>query len=68
MNYAKYVPYEKLSKKAQKARNAQRRGSWNGINPVTRVPVNSRAYQRAKVSRSWKEEFSRSGSSFLPKF
>lgn len=45
----KFIPYEKLSKKEQRARNALRRGSWGGINPVTRKPANSRAYNRAKA-------------------
>ena len=31
---------EKLSKKQQKAINAKKRGSWYGVNPVTRKPEN----------------------------
>ena len=31
----KFIPYEKLSKKEQRKRDAQRRGSWLGISPVT---------------------------------
>lgn len=49
----KYVPYEKLSKKQQKAINAQKRGSWGGINPVTRKPEHSKAYNRQKAKK-WK--------------
>ena len=32
----KFIPFEKLSKKEQRRRNAQRRGSWQGVSPVTR--------------------------------
>ena len=51
----KYVPYEKLSKKKQREFNAQKRGSWGSINPVTRKPRNSKAYDRNKASQ-WKRE------------
>lgn len=39
---------QKMSKKERKAYFAAQRGSWYGINPVTRTPKNSRAYDRAK--------------------
>lgn len=52
----KMIPYEKLSKKQKKAVDAQRRGSWGAVNPVTRKPESSRAYNRRKA-RSWKSEF-----------
>ena len=42
----KFIPYEKLSKKEQKKRNAARRGTWGPMSPVTRKPPNSRAYKR----------------------
>lgn len=45
----KFVPYEKLSKKEKRKVDAMRRNTWGSINPVTRKPVNSRAYQRQKV-------------------
>ncbi len=51
----KYVPFEKLSKKKQKERNAQQRGSWYGINPVTRKAKNGKAYDRKKA-RKWSED------------
>ena len=38
----KFVPLEKRSKKEQKAYHAQQRGSWNGVNPVTRVVPNKK--------------------------
>ncbi len=42
-----FVPYEKMSKKAKKEADAQKRGSWDGVNPVTRVASDDkRAYRR----------------------
>lgn len=35
----KLVPLHKQSKKQRKEYNAKQRGSWNGISPVTRMPV-----------------------------
>lgn len=43
------VPIRKQSKKAQKRHYAQQRGSWNGVNPVTRTVPNRKAYSRAKA-------------------
>lgn len=51
----KFIPFEKLSKKKQREQNAARRGSWYGLNPVTRKPENSRAYNRRKA-RKWSED------------
>lgn len=47
----KYVPYEKLSPKKKKEIDRQKRGSWYGINPVTRKPTNSKAYNRRKARK-----------------
>lgn len=46
----KFIPEEKLSKRARKELNDARRATW-GINPVTRKPDNSKAYNRAKEKR-----------------
>ena len=51
----KFVPYEKLSKKKKRELDAARRGSWYGLNPVTRKPENSRAYNRRKA-RKWSDD------------
>ena len=51
----KFVSYEKLSKKKKRELDAKRRGSWNGINPVTRKPENSKAYNRRKA-RTWSDD------------
>lgn len=52
----KFVPYEKLSKKAKREADAARRGSWNGVNPVTRKSPNPKAYNRQKA-RKWSDDF-----------
>lgn len=51
----KYIPYEKLSKKRKRQVDAQRRGTWGEINPVTRKPDNSKAYNRSKA-RQWRKD------------
>ena len=48
-----HIPYEKLSKKRKKQLDALKRGTWGSLNPVTRKPENSKAYNRAKA-RTWK--------------
>ena len=45
------IPFEKLSKKKQRELNAAKRGSWNGLNPVTRRPENVKAYNRRKAQK-----------------
>jgi hypothetical protein len=44
----KHISVEKLSKKQRKAYYAKRRGTWDGISPVTRVPPNPKVYIRRK--------------------
>lgn len=48
----KFIPYEKLSKKEKRRRDTEKRGSWMGINPVTRKSENPKAYNRAKARQS----------------
>jgi len=48
----KFIPYEKLSKKEKRRRNAGRRGGWGARSPVTRREKNPRAYDRRKAQRS----------------
>lgn len=52
----KFIPVDKLSKKKQRELNVSKRGSWYGLNPVTRKPDNSKAYNRQKA-RKWKDNF-----------
>ncbi len=51
----KFIPYEKLSKKKRRELDAARRGSWGGVNPITKKPQNSKAYNRRKT-QDWKRE------------
>ncbi len=51
----KFVPYEKLSKKAKRIEDNKRRGSWNGVNPVTKRAKNPNAYDRASFKRDSKK-------------
>ena len=51
MRPEKTVPIAKQSKKNRRMYNAMKRGTWNGLNPVTRMPANPRAYNRAKAKR-----------------
>jgi len=53
----KFIPFEKLSKREQQKRNAARRGSWYGLNPVTCKPENSKAYNRRKAQK-WSDDSS----------
>jgi hypothetical protein len=45
----KHIPYEKLSKKEKRKVDSSKRNTWGSLNPVTRKPGNSRAYNRKKV-------------------
>ncbi len=59
----KYIPYEKLSKKEQRKLDTAKRNTWDNLNPVTRKPENSRAYNRKKM-QNWKKDLPNSASSF----
>ena len=51
----KFIPYEKLSKKEKRKMDLAKRQTWGELNPVTRKPVSSKAYNRRK-SQDWKRE------------
>ena len=51
----KFIPYEKLSKKEKRKIDQAKRQTWGELNPVTRKPANSKAYNRNK-SRNWKRD------------
>ena len=42
----KYVPIGKRRKAAQKECYSSQRSTWNGLNPVTRIAKNGKAYDR----------------------
>ena len=51
----KFIPYEKLSKKEKRKLDQAKRQTWGELNPVTRKPQNSKAYNRRKA-QSWKRD------------
>lgn len=46
------IPLNKQSKREQKEYHAKKRGSWNGVNAVTRVVPNGKIYDRNRAKRS----------------
>ena len=58
----KFIPYEKLSKKEKRKMDLAKRQTWGELNPVTRKPENSKAYNRNKA-QNWKREYHESSSS-----
>jgi len=56
MKENRFIPYEKLSKKERRRIDQARRKSWGEINPVTRRPEYSRAYNRNDENRRWQKE------------
>ena len=57
----KFIPREKMGKKARKQSDKERRATW-AFSPVTRKPDSSKAYNRRKA-QDWKKK---SGPVFLP--
>ena len=53
----KFIPYEKLSKKEKRKLDQAKRQTWGELNPVTRKPQTSKAYNRRKA-QSWKRDSS----------
>ena len=49
----KFIPYEKLSKKEKRKLDQSKRQTWGNLNPTTRKPPNSRAYDRKKAQKKW---------------
>ena len=45
------TPMAKRSKRAQHEHYAAKRGSWNGLSPVTRVVQSKKTYDRNHVKR-----------------
>ena len=46
MNTTKHIPLEKQTKRAQKEFHAKQRGSWHGLNPITRIVSSKKVYNR----------------------
>ena len=51
----KMIPYQKLSKKQQREINNAKRVTWGNLNPITRTPPSSRAYNRRKSQERKRE-------------
>ncbi len=49
MTVQKFIPKEKLSKKARQALNARQRQTWGGFSPVTRKPQNPKRIQEKSL-------------------
>ena len=60
----KFIPYEKLSKKEKRKMDLAKRQTWGDLNPVTRKPTNSKAYNR-KRAQAWKKNIPDLRSLFL---
>jgi hypothetical protein len=50
-----FIPRDKLSKKKRKELYAKDRGSWNGVNPVTKVKESKKLYDRKKTRITYDE-------------
>lgn len=44
----KFVSYDKMSKKDKKKVDSSKRGSWNGVDPVTKVVDTDKRHYRRK--------------------
>lgn len=51
----KLVPLSKQSKKEQRKYYAKRRGSWNGVQPTTRVVRSKKIYDRNRLPKPGEE-------------
>ncbi len=47
-----FVPLNKRSKKAQREFYAKKRGSWHGVNPISRTVQSRKVYDRARAKQS----------------
>ena len=48
----KFIPRDKLSKKARRALDTAQRRGWGPLNPVTRKSPNPKAYDRNKARKA----------------
>ena len=54
---AQPVALNKRSKKAQKEYYAKQRGSWYGLNPITRTVPSGKVYDRNRIKRAARSAF-----------
>lgn len=55
MKETKFIPYEKLSKKAQKELNLKKRSGWGELSPAMKIEKNPKAYKRHAKHRKREE-------------
>ncbi len=55
----KMIPLAKQSKAKQREYHVARRGSWNGVNPVSRIVPSGRAYDRNRMKREARRDSDR---------
>ena len=53
---AKFIAYQKLHKKQQRALAREQRGTWGEVNPVTRCAPSNQSYDRKTENRRWQTE------------
>ena len=54
----KYIPRDKLSKKAKRLLDRQKRATWQ-ISPVTRTVESKKVYNRHRKSRDYQNDWNR---------
>ena len=47
----KMIPLAKQSKASQRKYHLARRGSWNGVSPITQIVQSRRAYDRNRIKK-----------------
>ncbi|MDE7121890.1 MAG: hypothetical protein K2O42_06995 [Oscillospiraceae bacterium] len=52
LKHQKFIPYEKLSKKARRELDQKKRSDWGAVRPATRIEKNPKAYQRQEKHRT----------------
>ncbi len=52
----RFIPYEKLSKKAKKEIDAKKRGDWGQCHPATKVQETGKVYVRRPKHRKAETE------------
>ena len=55
-NMNRFIPREKLGKRAKRALDQSRRQDWQGIVPVTRTIENQKTYNRKKSPRGYNDD------------
>ena len=53
----KMIPLAKQSKKKQKQYHAQKRGTWDGVSPVTRVAPDKKKYDRNREKQAARRDY-----------